>query len=198
MTYSFTNIGDDYMQSMMEPATQPAPTPHNRVSVQKLLIELCRSTFVALDNSEDRGGDEIHLQRSDVEALSAALDKLDELPDDQPGYVMGPAAKAEWFLLGKARPQYERVVCIGWETISKLATGEVVDVEDQKVRLIAADSLFGRDWTEELASALPGGRLRDQIIAIIRHAEHESCAVSAIRAADEILALTPSALTGKE
>lgn len=29
---------------------------------------------------------------------SAALDKLDELPDDQPGYTMGPAAKAAWAL----------------------------------------------------------------------------------------------------
>lgn len=37
------------------------------------------------------------------------------------------------------------VICIGWETIRKLAAGEDVYFEDQEVRLIAASDLFGCD-----------------------------------------------------
>jgi hypothetical protein len=64
-----------------------------------MLIEVARSAFHAADNSEDDGDPEwIKVDRASFDAMSDALDKLDTLPDDQPGYVMGPAAKAEWAL----------------------------------------------------------------------------------------------------
>lgn len=37
------------------------------------------------------------------------------------------------------------VICIGWETIQKLAAGEDVYLESQNVRLLAASDLFGCD-----------------------------------------------------
>ncbi len=36
----------------------------------------------------------------EFDALSEALDALDDLPDDRPGYVMHGPAKAEWALMG--------------------------------------------------------------------------------------------------
>lgn len=46
----------------------------------------------------DGNGECMELARSDFERLDAAMDALDELPDDQPGYVMEPPAKAAWAL----------------------------------------------------------------------------------------------------
>jgi len=40
------------------------------------------------------------LEYTDFVAMSDALDALDELPDDQPGYTMSEPAKARWALRG--------------------------------------------------------------------------------------------------
>ncbi|MFP3746978.1 hypothetical protein SB816_28230 [Achromobacter sp. SIMBA_011] len=61
------------------------------------LIAVARAAFNVADDAED-DGDQIKVDRADADALSAALDALDELPDDQPGYSMGPSNKAEWAL----------------------------------------------------------------------------------------------------
>lgn len=65
--------------------------------VIQLLIDVARAAYYALDDTCDDGNG-LHWDEQSHDALSNALDKLDELPDDRPGYVMGPAAKAEWAL----------------------------------------------------------------------------------------------------
>ena len=82
----------------VDPA-QPAAAPPTNESVIKSLIEVTRTAFSLIDNSEDDGnGQTISANRFDAEPLSDALDNLDALPDNQPNYTMGVAAKAEWFL----------------------------------------------------------------------------------------------------
>lgn len=67
-----------------------------------VLIGLVRDTHFLLDNSEEREDKEdgiIHIvQQRDYERTSATLDVLEALPDDRPGYVLGPAGKAQWAL----------------------------------------------------------------------------------------------------
>lgn len=65
------------------------------------LVDVALRAFDLLDNAEESGpvGESVFtVHVDDVNALSDALDVLDALPDDQPGYVMGPAAKAQWAL----------------------------------------------------------------------------------------------------
>lgn len=66
--------------------------------VIETLIQLTRFTYDLLDNSEDRGGTTINVERDDFDEVSSYLDVIDSLPDDQPGVTMGPAAKVEWAL----------------------------------------------------------------------------------------------------
>jgi cation transport regulator ChaB len=92
-----------------------AAAPQARLTDQQrrvigLLIDLTRAAFHALDDSEERQGDDgrVHVIHSNnFDAVSNALDRLDELPDDRPGYTLGPAGKAEWALLAEqsAAPQ---------------------------------------------------------------------------------------------
>ena len=83
-------------------AEQPAAVAGPALSLlERQAIEaLCAvavASFHAADDSSDNGNI-IEVQRADFEALDAALDLLDELPDDQPGYTMAPGAKAKWAL----------------------------------------------------------------------------------------------------
>jgi len=72
-------------------------------SIIAMLLDVVRRAHAAMDNTED-DGEGLHWNRDDFDALSAAMDKLDDLPDDRPGYVMGPAAKADWALQQLATP----------------------------------------------------------------------------------------------
>jgi hypothetical protein len=68
-------------------------------SVIQDLLHLAGCSHDLLDNSEHRVAEEIIVvDEQDFEATSGALERLDLLPDDQPGYTMGPAAKARWAL----------------------------------------------------------------------------------------------------
>ena len=83
-------------------AGQPAAVtgPALALVERQALEALCAvavAAFHAADDSSDNGNI-IEVQRADFEALDAALDLLDELPDDQPGYTMTPGAKAKWAL----------------------------------------------------------------------------------------------------
>ncbi|WBF05234.1 hypothetical protein [Burkholderia phage CSP3] len=65
------------------------------------LIELTRATFIALDDSEEREGPdgrEHVIDSANFDRISAALDRLEELPDDRPGYTLDAGGKAEWAL----------------------------------------------------------------------------------------------------
>lgn len=84
--------------------THPSPvadaealTPGERGVIESLLV-LAYKAWCLADNTEDAGGENLNVERSDFTALSESLDKLNELPDDQPGYNMGEAAKARWAL----------------------------------------------------------------------------------------------------
>lgn len=61
------------------------------------LIAVARAAFNLADDAED-DGDRIKVGRADANALGETLEILEELPDDQPGYAMGPSNKAEWAL----------------------------------------------------------------------------------------------------
>lgn len=75
-----------------------------------MLIRVARAAFHAADDSEQVQVEDglAHVVNSqDFDELSNALDALEELPDDQPGYIMHGPAKAEWALraLLAAAPQ---------------------------------------------------------------------------------------------
>ena len=65
------------------------------------LVQVARAAWHAADDSEEVLTDYGRAHRitgPDFDELSDALDVLDELPDDQPGYVMNGPARAEWAL----------------------------------------------------------------------------------------------------
>lgn len=76
----------------------------NQEDVKELLgvlIDLVRATHDLLDDTEESGPAKspvLTIEPEDFDAVSKILDKLDELPDDKPGYTMGPATKTEWAL----------------------------------------------------------------------------------------------------
>lgn len=85
------------------------------------LLAVARAAYDLADNSEITGlraADEVvTIQTSDFHKLDQAINRLDDLPDDQPGYVMSPVAKAEWALRSfesalttKAQKPAERIV----------------------------------------------------------------------------------------
>ena len=61
------------------------------------LVEVARAAWKMANNTAESNGEYIVME-SCVNELSAALDALDELPDDQPGRVMTGPARAEWAL----------------------------------------------------------------------------------------------------
>ncbi len=85
-------------------ATPSGPAQEQAVSVHpvvNLLLDVAGLAYDLMDNTEERGPKghrELVIQPDDFDALSEAMDKLEALPDDQPGIVMGPAAKAAWAL----------------------------------------------------------------------------------------------------
>lgn len=72
-------------------------TTGERDVIETLLV-LAYKAWCLADDTEDAGGEKLNVVRSDFDALSESLDKLNELPDDQPGYTMGESAKARWAL----------------------------------------------------------------------------------------------------
>lgn len=67
----------------------------------RILLKVAECAESLADSSEEMEGEDgrIHLvMAADFDELSDALDLLDELPDDKPGYVLGGAAKAAWAL----------------------------------------------------------------------------------------------------
>jgi hypothetical protein len=74
-----------------------APENHALDTTTDLLLDVARLAHDAMDGTEENDTG-LHWNRTDFDALSEAMDKLDALPDDRLGYVMGPAAKAAWAL----------------------------------------------------------------------------------------------------
>lgn len=67
----------------------------------RILLKVAECAESLADNSEETEGEDgrIHVvMAADFDELSDAIDMLDELPDDKPGYILGGAAKAAWAL----------------------------------------------------------------------------------------------------
>ena len=62
------------------------------------LIECASWAFHVADDGEDDGSGTVKVPLSTMKELDAALDKMELLPDDRPGYTMGPSSRAEWAL----------------------------------------------------------------------------------------------------
>lgn len=63
-----------------------------------LLLALARAAYWAMDDSEQMADGSSLVPSENADSLSAALDALDDLPDDQPNCYMLPGAKAAWAL----------------------------------------------------------------------------------------------------
>lgn len=78
-----------------------APTAHGidlgHARVIEMLLTLAETAYNLADNANDMAECE-NVDYTDFVALSDALDALDQLPDDQPGYTMSEPAKARWAL----------------------------------------------------------------------------------------------------
>ena len=84
-----------------KPTTPPAQVPAVWHDVVAKLITLAHATNIALDDSEEREGDdgrEHAVSSFNFDAVCRALDALEELPDDKPGYALDAAGKACWAL----------------------------------------------------------------------------------------------------
>src|SRR5690606_26485126 len=80
-----------------QPEGKGALTDAERETIEALL-NLAYAAWCLADNTEDSGGEGLTIERSDFAGLEKHLDTLAALPDDQPGYTMGEAAKARWAL----------------------------------------------------------------------------------------------------
>lgn len=85
------------------------PAPH--AGIIRELLNIAGLAWRALDDSEEvetADGRGHVISDIDFDALTQALDELDELPDNQPGVTMSPAMKAAWALrsmLAESQPQ---------------------------------------------------------------------------------------------
>lgn len=61
------------------------------------LLAIARAAWTLLDSTEV-AATTVDVQKIDWEALSAAMDMLDVLPDDHPGVTLGEPGRAEWAL----------------------------------------------------------------------------------------------------
>jgi hypothetical protein len=118
------------------------------------LIAVARAAFNVADDSEDDGG-HVKVDRADAEALGAALDALEELPDDQPGYAMGPSNKAEWAL--------RRVL-----DVASAPVAGVAQQNDETLRLVGVIADKIEDGTLFNAGIYSRRDLADKVRAVLR------------------------------
>lgn len=69
------------------------------------LLSLAEAAWEAMENSEHSNDEEtgqrfVIIPKDDYDAVCAWLAHLEVLPDDRPGYTLGPAGKARWALRG--------------------------------------------------------------------------------------------------
>lgn len=88
-------------QPVAQPVEQTRALTDDARAVITMLINLARTTYHALDNSEECTGDDGRFHAiggPEFDEMSDALDALEELPDDRPGYTLAAPGKAEWAL----------------------------------------------------------------------------------------------------
>jgi len=82
-----------------EPPRPAKATPGSLVGrTLEALLALAYAADVALDDGEELEDGSHKLDKDNSNKLCDAVEKLAALPDDRPGYTMGPAAKARWAL----------------------------------------------------------------------------------------------------
>lgn len=105
------------VRKMVEPSGNSGELKNVERAAITALIDCAAKAFFVADDAEDDGIEDIKIPKSGMEELNSALDKLDDLPDDQPGYSMGPSSKAEWalrrLLRDKAQPLAQQEDDIG-------------------------------------------------------------------------------------
>lgn len=69
---------------------------HQHPVLQAMATVVNRANQAMEDTADD--GEILTVNRESFMALERAMQVLDELPDDRPGYTMGPAGKALWAL----------------------------------------------------------------------------------------------------
>lgn len=95
------------MSDSAEKMREFATLRNDERAVIDALVNLVLATHDALDDSEEKADGNHIIDGNNFDAVSSALDVLEALPDDQPGYIMGPAAKVQWALrrlLGPSDP----------------------------------------------------------------------------------------------
>ncbi len=88
-------------QSAIAAAEQAQQAEPVALDVIAKLIALTRAVNIALDDSEERDGidgREHVIDSVNFDAVCDALEALEELPDNKPGWAMSAADKAEWAL----------------------------------------------------------------------------------------------------
>jgi soluble cytochrome b562 len=113
-----------------------APENHALDTTTDLLLDVARLAHDAMDGTEENDTG-LHWNREDFDALSEAMDKLDALPDNRPGYVMGPAAKAAWEL----KASFVRVAAVAAQAPVQGEPGELTNAQ---ITDLADDNDCGR------------------------------------------------------
>ena len=118
-------------RAALQPVQQPAAVAGQErwASAINALLSVATAAYYAMDNSEERanasGGEDAEyiIQGNDFTALSAAMDEIDALPDDRPGYTLSGGARASWALrdLFTTPVPAPAAAVIGQEAIGTLA-----------------------------------------------------------------------------
>lgn len=90
----------DLEQALRNAGYEPAPAPsgQNEAKALQLLLRLASAVYYAMDDSEQLQDESHKIEHGHALKICAVLDRLDTLPDDQPGYTMTPPAMARWHL----------------------------------------------------------------------------------------------------
>jgi len=93
-----------------------ANMPHGITTLQRQaiggLFAVADAAYFALEDCEEVAGGpdvEYRIEANHYIDLCAALDALEELPDDKPGYTLSEPARAEWALRDLLTPNAEIV-----------------------------------------------------------------------------------------
>lgn len=177
MAGSYTGINNSRLpinRAMFRAALAAAPMQAQEPVLQ-MLLDIALHAYNAMDNTEENENG-LQWYKPDFDALSAAMDKLDALPDDRPGYVMGPAAKAEWALRhrapvqpvavpGGSREEFEKCLYSFGQRVAqdvyKDIVGRTMDISGDKTRHVVKEvmaDIVGKGLIEDLIAAAPAAQ----------------------------------------
>lgn len=117
-------------------------------SLIDLIGELGREVHYLLDDCEESGpvGDSIFTVEQDgVEKVSSVLDRIDELPFEEPGCILGPGAMLQ--------AAFEQTISAREADLR----AEVERLKEDRAALIVGRDMLGNFWAKEEEEA---GRLR--------------------------------------